>query len=223
MKSITLLLMLMFTLVSCGGGGGGGSDKQDAIVAPQVPEETDPGTDTGTDPDTNTGLPNSAYTFDSNIKWISLTNAQKNKFLNAVDMIKRVVASEEFRDAILNHKYNGRKTFVDNNGLTNSQIYNKILEAAEKLYPSKNNKMDMEVTTYYSDNNVVGYTYATSKRIWVNRKFFDTYGTSSVAANLFHEWLHKVGFGHAATYSTSRDYSVPYAIGSLIRRLGPKV
>lgn len=222
MKLNLILLALMFTLVSCGGGGGGG-DSEEVRLSPGIVDETEnPPTDNGGSNEENTGLPNKAYTFESNIKWINVTTTQKEKFLRAVDMIKRVVATEEFRSAILNHKYNGKKTFVDNNGLTNAQIYAKILDAAEKLYPSKNNKIDMEVETYYADTNVVGYTYATSKRIWVNRKYFNTYTTQSVAANLFHEWLHKVGFGHAATYSTSRDYSVPYAVGSIIRRLGPK-
>jgi hypothetical protein len=67
---------------------------------------------------------------------------------------------------------------------------------------------------------VIGYTYGTSKRIWVNNKYFVTNADTSVASNLFHEWLHKVGFGHAVSYSVSRDYSVPYAIGRLIGSIG---
>ena len=43
---------------------------------------------------------------------------------------------------------------------------------------------------------------------------------TSVASNLFHEWLHKVGFGHAVNYSVSRDYSVPYAVGRIIGSIG---
>lgn len=78
----------------------------------------------------------------------------------------------------------------------------------------------MEVELYYANNSTVGYTYANTKRIYVNTKFFNTNSVGSVAANLFHEWLHKVGFTHAVSYSTSRDYSVPYAIGRMISSVG---
>ena len=79
------------------------------------------------------------------------------------------------------------------------------------------------IVAYFSRNTtVIGYTYGTSKRIWVNSKYFGTNAVTSVAANLFHEWLHKVGFGHAVSYSISRDYSVPYAVGRMIGSIGKK-
>ena len=166
------------------------------------------------------GLPTEAYTFDTDIDFINTTSTQQAKFDKAIVMIKAVVATEEFRDRVLNHTYNGKKTFVDNGGYTNAQIYQKILDAAERLYPEKNNTMNMEVEVYYAANSTVGYTYANSKRIWVNTKFFNTNSVGGVGANLFHEWLHKVGFTHATSYSTSRDYSVPYAIGRMISSIG---
>jgi hypothetical protein len=172
---------------------------------------------------TNTALPNEAYTFDSNLIFIDTTSSQQGKFDSAVELIKKVVGTEEFRSAVLNHSYNGVKTFVDNGGLSNAQIYERILEAAERLFPLKNNAMDMEVQLYTNlSTNVVGYTNTGTKRIYVNTKYFNVYAANSVAANLFHEWLHKVGFGHAYTYSPSRDYSVPYAIGRMIGKMGLK-
>ena len=168
---------------------------------------------------TNSALPNEALTFESNLLFIDTTSLQQEKFDRAVELIKKVVGTDEFRSAVLNHTYNGVKTFVDNGGLTNAQIYERILEAAEKLFPLKNNAMDMEVQLYTNlSSNVVGCTNSGTKRIYVNTKYFNVYAANSVAANLFHEWLHKVGFGHAYTYSPSRDYSVPYAIGRMIGR-----
>lgn len=229
MKKICCLLVLMLFIVSCNKSGGGGDSTCDETLEECVvnaPVGTDP--DTTTSPDNvpnppatnNTGLPNAAYTFESFIKFIQTTSSEQAKFDKAVEIIKKVVATEEFRTKILDHTYNGKKTFVDNGGYTNSQIYQKILDAAEKLFPAKNNAMDMEVELYYANTNVVGYTYGTSKRIWVNTKYFGSNAVTSVAANLFHEWLHKVGFGHASSYSVSRDYSVPYAIGRIISSLG---
>jgi hypothetical protein len=229
-KKICSLLVILLFIVSCNKDGSGGSSACDEsqgdeciVDAPIVPD-----TDSSTPPNntptpsipSNTGLPNAAYTFESFIKFIQTTSSEQAKFDQAVEIIKKVVATEEFRTKILNHTYSGQKTFVDNGGYTNAQIYQKILDAAEKLFPTKNNAMDMEVELYYANTNVVGYTYGTSKRIWVNTKYFGSNSVTSVASNLFHEWLHKVGFGHASSYSVSRDYSVPYAIGRIIGSIG---
>lgn len=167
--------------------------------------------------------PTSAFTFDVNILFVNTTSLQQAKFDKAIEMIKKVVASEEFKKAVLNHTYNGSKTYVDNRGFSNATIYQKLLDGAETLKPTKNNAIDMEVELYYANNTTVGYTYANSKRVWVNRKYFDTNAVSSVASNLVHEWLHKLGFGHSVAYNAARDYSVPYAIGRMVRTIGPKL
>ncbi|MBA2404275.1 MAG: hypothetical protein H0V66_05850 [Bdellovibrionales bacterium] len=227
MKKIFSLMFLCLFLVSCNKGGG--SDSEESAKDLPVTGESTGGTSGGTSGgsaggtsggSTNSGLPNAAYTFDSNILFIGTDSSEQAKFDKAVEIIRDVVATEEFRSKVLNHTYNGKKTFVDNGGFTNAQIYQKILDAAEKLFPAKNNAIDMEVELYYANNTVIGYTMGSSKRIWVNNKYFMTNPLTSVASNLFHEWLHKVGFGHAQSYSVSRDYSVPYAIGRMIGSIG---
>lgn len=165
-------------------------------------------------------LPEAASTFETNISYLNADLTQQQKFDRALEIIRKVVATEEFRSAIFGYTYNGEHAFVDNGGFTNEQIYEKILEASELKYPARNNAMDMQVELYYADTTTVGYTYPSSTQIWVNTKFFDKNSVYSVAANLFHEWLHKIGFTHAVSYSTSRDSSVPYAIGRMISRIG---
>lgn len=225
MKNIFSLMFLCLFLVACNKSGGddsSGSSSETVAVATESDntsgENTSPGSN-DTD-DSDTALPNEAFQFETNITFINMTATQKQKFEDALEIIRKVVATDEFREAVLNHTYNGSKTFVDNRGYSNSKIYQTILDAAEKLQPAKNNTMDMEVELYYANNNVVGYTNGSTKRIWVNTKFFNTNPLTSVASNLFHEWLHKLGYGHAVNYSTSRDYSVPYAIGRIVGRLG---
>ena len=169
------------------------------------------------------GLPNEAYTFNTNIDFINTTPTQQEKFDRAVDIIKKVIATEEFRELVINHTYNGSKTYVDNGGFTNTQIYQKILDGAEGLFPVKNNTMDMGVELYYAATSTVGYTYSNTTQIWVNTKYFNTNAVTSVASNLMHEWLHKLGFRHASSYSVSRDYSVPYAIGRMVGNIGRKL
>lgn len=208
MKKITILLILMSLIASCNQSSGSGN-KSIKVTDSIFGDHTDQ------DP-----IPNEALTFDARIDLVNLTTLQQEKMEEAIEIIKMVVATEVFRSKVLNHTYNGKKTFVDNGGYTNAQIYQIILDGAERLQPAKNNTMDAEVELYYAATNVVGYTYASSNRIWVNTKYFNVYTAAGVAHNLFHEWMHKLGFIHDSTWSSSRDYSVPYALGNLIGEIG---
>ena len=171
---------------------------------------------------TQASVPSLAVTFDTNVVTYSMTNSQEDKIARAEEKIRDVIASEEFKNKVINHTYNGRKTFVNNGGLTNTEIYYKILNGAEKLQPSKDNEMDLGIKVYYEDSNTVGYTMTGSKNINMNTKFLNKYTANQVTRNMTHEWLHKLGFTHAVTYSSSRDYSVPYAIGSIMEKLAAK-
>lgn len=167
-------------------------------------------------------LPNEASTFDTNLLLVNFSANDQDKIAEAAELIKKVVASEEFREGILNHTFEGKKTFVDNGGLSNSQIYHRFLKGAERLSPTQNNTIDVELELYFEASTVVGYTIPSSRRIWMNTKYFNNYSTAQVAGNLTHEWMHKLGFGHSATSTPSRPYSVPYAVGYLMTRLAKK-
>jgi hypothetical protein len=167
-------------------------------------------------------VPTLALTFDTNVQTLNMSSPQEAKIQSAEEKIKAVVATEEFRKLVLNHTYNGVKTFVNNNGLSNAQIYQKILQGAEKLQPAKNNAMDLIIKLYYQNSSTIGYTTIGSKTIYMNTKYFNQYNAAGVSHNMMHEWLHKLGFGHAVSYSPSRDYSVPYAIGYMLKKLAAK-
>ncbi len=230
MLKISSILLIGLSLVSCQGGGSGSgtgpSVLQNTSTAstdntpspvPPVPVVDNTNPLLSIDPGT---VPTLAHTFTTNITLFNFNTTQETKYLKAIELVKEVVATEAFRTAVLNHTYNGVKTFVDNGGFTNEEIYQIILDGAETLQPAKNNTMDLEVELYSNFfTSTVGYTNTSTKRIWVNTKYFDSYGVTSVANNLFHEWLHKLGFDHAASYSTSRDYSVPYGIGTIMETL----
>lgn len=209
-RTLSFLFLILF-FASCGKGGGGGSDEQQ-LVSDSESVELDAGTP----------APTLAQTFDIKTSMTGFSKTNRDKVLDAIEVIKKIVASDEFKTRVLNHKYNGKKTFVNNNGLTNSQIYSKILRGAEVLTPAKNNRMDLVLETYYTEANVIGYTMANIKTIYMNRRYLSTFETNKVAMNLFHEWLHKVGFGHDSEATARRPYSVPYAIGYIVRDLAAK-
>ena len=72
---------------------------------------------------------------------------------------------------------------------------------------------------YYSLRSTIGYTYPDTLRIWINRRFFRSFRPSQVAANLIHEYMHKLGFTHDYNNTPTRKFSVPYAVGRLIREM----
>lgn len=168
-------------------------------------------------------VPNKAHTFDFNIKMVGMSRMKENKILDAADILRNIFSSVEFKNKILNHRYKGRRAFAQNRGLTNYQIYHRILDGVERLTPYRNNAMDVEVQLYTDhDSIVLGYTYPRSKRIWMNSKFFNRHTSGKVASHLVHEWLHKLGFSHDYENTKRRKYSVPYAVGYIVRELSRK-
>jgi hypothetical protein len=164
-------------------------------------------------------IPPEARSFDVNVKLIGFSAEQKEKVSKAVELIKKVVASEEFRLRILNKKHKGKAFFVDSD-LSNEEIYSKILAGAEEVGDtSKNNRMDLEIKLYQDKSKTIGYTYPHIVRIYVNRKYFDKFQPHQVADNLFHEWLHKLGFKHSIKKNPDRAHSVPYSIGYMVKDL----
>lgn len=207
-KTISFLAFLLF-FASCGkSGGGSGSSGASAVSLEEI--------------STDQAVPQAALNFDVNVKLDNFNASQESKVLEASELIKRVIASEEFKDRILNHTYNGKKTFVDNGGLTNAQIYKKILEGSEYLRPGADNEMDLDLEVFARADDTVGYTMTNSLKIFMNTKFLNANEPYEVTTNLMHEWLHKLGFRHAKAKTANRKYSVPYAIGYLMRSLAKK-
>jgi len=224
-KLFAMILLMSLVATSCGGSGGGSGDS-----GASSEQTTQPATGDTENNDSNSGggtttppssVPALALSFKTNVNYLSgFSQSDEQKYDKAVALVKKVVATEAFRKKVLNHTYGGSKTFVQNNGLSNAQIYQAILDAAEKLTPAKNNTMDVGVKLYYTNNSVVGYTNGSITYINVNTKFFNSYGIHEVAGNLFHEWLHKLGYGHDSNATARRPYSVPYVVGYMIRDIG---
>lgn len=153
------------------------------------------------------------------------TESRREKYRKAIVLMKKVVATKEFRDRIFAHEY-GSNDFAHMSTdpcKTDDCLYQHILDGNEKLSNTKDNEMDMEVRFYYSSSNTVGYTYAGVKYIYVNVRYFDSYALSSVCANMMHEWLHKLGYGHDSASTARRPYSIPYAVGGITKSVGSKL
>lgn len=225
MRAIVLGIGLSFFLSSCKNvatnltNSAGDCDRspQNSIDEGYSVFENDPSGDTNTPPrDCNipTQEPGANLTYTVVLRDFNLE--QEEKMREALERAKLAINSMEFRDRVLGHTYNGKETFVDNNGQSNYEIYETIMKGAETLKPQADNNMDLDFTLYYTNNSTVGYTYPNTMKIWINAKFFNGYTLGKVAANAVHEWTHKLGYGHSKYNNSSRPYSVPYAIGSII-------
>jgi hypothetical protein len=212
-RTFSFLFLFLF-LASCGKGGGGGAGNQSKSVAELTDAEV-----------ASEAVPTQALTFDVNAQLIGFSREHEDKILKGIELVKKVVASDEFKQKVLNHTYKGKKQYVDNGGLTNAQVYKKLLEGAEMLNPEKNNTMDIQLESYYESNIVIGYTMPSILKVFMNEKYLDqsSFQANQVAMNLMHEWLHKLGFKHAQDNSPSRPHSVPYAIGYIVRDLAKKL
>lgn len=169
-------------------------------------------------------IPEEAYTFEFNIEPLNLSMSSEEKLFRAVDLLGQVFASPEFKHRILAYRFNHKHQFAMNKGLTNRQIYEKILHGTEKLSPEENNAMDVEISLYSDyDSRVLGYTRPDTKKIWMNMKYFNKHSIAELAGHLVHEWLHKLGFGHEEDWTPTREDTVPYAIGYIVRDIAEKI
>lgn len=210
MKKIMPMLFVLASLtVSCGKSGGSSSGASSTTPSEAVAAVSASG-----------NIPAQALSFQTNVNLMNFDATQAAKYNQAVALVKKVVATEKFRSSILNYTWNGSKQFANNNGRTNAQIYQSILDAAETLQPAKNNRMDLGVKLYYAATTVIGWTNASITYINVNTKYFNNFAINDVAGNLFHEWLHKLGYGHDSAATAKRPYSVPYAVGYIVRDIG---
>lgn len=146
-------------------------------------------------------------------------SVRKEKLLRAGELLERVVNSSEFAERVVGHLYRGAARYVQNEGLTNEQVLERIRLGQETLNGREDRTIDLEVDLYYTRKNVIGYTYPNVSTIWSNRRYFDAFTEAEIAANLMHEWLHKIGFDHDFKKTRRRPYSVPYAVGSIAKVL----
>ncbi len=145
-----------------------------------------------------------------------------DKLRLAFRALELVVNSTEFKERVINFKNaEGERRFDSNRNLTNEEIYRMFMDGREVLLPQTPGEMNFYLRLYNRPwSRVIGYTYPDTNLININWKYFKTYRPSDVAANLAHEWTHKIGFDHK---SAKERNSVPYAIGYIVGEIAEKM
>jgi hypothetical protein len=141
-----------------------------------------------------------------------------SKLVKALMVLSYVINSDEFEDRVIWERpgFIKKYTSTDDSSMV---IFEKIMKANE-LYTGDDRELDFSLEYYNSWwSRVVGYTLPSSLWIWMNWKYHLHYTPAETAGNLFHEFCHKIGYGHS---SASDHKSVPYALGYLVEELGEK-
>jgi hypothetical protein len=143
------------------------------------------------------------------------------KLEEAFRVLEQVVNSEEFKNRIINFKNrHSERLFASNRKMTNEQIYKHFMDGREDLQPHTPGEMNFYLKLYHKRfSKVIGWTNGNINTIHINWKYFKNFQPNEVAANLAHEWCHKIGFGHT---SAAEHDSVPYAVGNIVGELGQK-
>lgn len=165
-------------------------------------------------------FPMASHAFDVTLKLKGFNEEQEQKIFEAITLIKKIVLSPDFKAAVLSKSFNNEFTFKDNAGLSNQEIYQKILDGKELVgsNTAANGIMDLELELYRDDESkTIGYTYPQISHVYINEKFLNRFRPYEVANNLFHEWLHKIGFDHSVERTPEREHSVPYALGYIVK------
>lgn len=159
---------------------------------------------------------------DINIKLIfslgKFTEYQKSVMREAVVRTKAALETPEFKLWIASFPFSPNW----NRGNSNLKIYQNLIQGKEILSPYNviDNEWDVFYSSYtstYLQRNVLAYTSSDTKWIFFNlRNFSSNYETAvrTLAGNIAHEYMHKIGYSHSSNSTPERPFTVPYAIGN---------
>jgi len=137
---------------------------------------------------------------------------QELRFRHIAASVEKIVNLKLFEEMVKAHSYQGKNYFVDSTD-TPAQVFEKITSTDWVL------EYRLEALNPFSS--VIGYTLPTVTWIAFNSRKWYSLSDADIAANICHEFgAHKLGrYNHSAKWNKARDYSVPYAIGTICSKL----
>lgn len=147
----------------------------------------------------------------------NFTRKELEKLQSCLYLLQKAVNSEEFKERLCKIE-----KFTDSK-LNGKKVYEIFMQGRQLHENSDDYEMDIDLTIYHSNNGTIGYTYPSTFRTWINRKFFLAFTLSGVCGNISHEYCHKLGFVHSRWKWPSRKHSVPYAVGYLLEDICKKI
>jgi hypothetical protein len=159
------------------------------------------------------------------LKLHSFTNATPEdaaRVTQAMKLLEHIVNEPSFKDRILNMNYKiGNTTYqgYTQTEMTPTQVLHDIETAQENYNDGSKGVIDLFLDSYYQASSTVGYTSVKDKYIHMNRYIQGSYSSAKTAGNIFHEWMHKIGYDHSSRNNVYRPHSVPYKLGYLVAEM----
>lgn len=145
------------------------------------------------------------------------------KIKSALKWTEQVINSEEFRRAVIDHTWQGKRQF-SSTSMSTQDVLTSLIIGREILSKIDDYEWDLDLELYYSRlSRVIGYTYPNVTTVYMNSKYFAYFSVPQVVNNIVHEHCHKLGFDHDFNYTDRRPYSVPYAVGDIAQRVCEKM
>lgn len=144
---------------------------------------------------------------------------EEELLFKSLELLQIAINSDMFKQKVLNFDYNGKREFNYNQGKTNAEIYELFMSGKEATNGVADYKIDLRLSV--SDNcprDTVGTTYG-QKRTETYRCKLNDMNESQYAGHIAHEYCHYLGFAHTRHDNPTRKYTVPYAIGYILRDL----
>ncbi len=160
------------------------------------------------------------------VRFAQLANFKKKKDVEKAEkarlLIEKTINDKSFHDKVTSAKFEDRR-FRDRSGTThqiedNTEILERLLIGNEQ-YGERNSdyEWDLKIVLFRSLANEIGHRNRDT--IFTKKKQFRQMTTERVAAHWIHEYAHVIGFTHDHEVTKIRPNSVPYAVGSISRKI----
>lgn len=143
-------------------------------------------------------------------------------YLFCMDVCLKVINSADFKIQLISAHNMIMTNGPTGKNLSPLEVYELFMSGKTVLDPTADNDIDITVCLYYQNNGVIGYTYPSSLKTWLNRKFFgidktSAYSVGTLVGNCLHEYAHKCGWTHS--FRNPERNSIPYIIGDIGDRI----
>jgi hypothetical protein len=198
MKALTIFLLCVWGVVFAMGSRKPVVKKPEVIELPPIQVTSDPG-------------------FTKITLRVEATAPQIVRITRLKDVVEKIINSDKFKVRVLGAYHKGRNGYFDSK-LTTSEVY-ETLRKGNELGSGDDYEWDMEVGVQRARCSTLGWTYPSIKMFYFNSCNFDSRDDSGIAGTMCHEFTHKLGFSHSVKWTKDREYSVPYAIGTICAEL----
>lgn len=152
--------------------------------------------------------------------------AQASRITKLAEIARIVVNSEEFETRVKGASFQKGQAFSYSSE-SGPQVYQKLLDGAE-LSSAKDGLWQLSYKFEAKHQKclgfgrwkkctalVYGWTDPTTKDVFINSVPWDERDDCGIVGTIVHEQSHKLGYDHPFDYTSTREYSIPYALGNL--------